>query len=274
MLMSPIGKGRTYRMTRRSIWVAILAVVSALLIVTTLTPAGSQTEVENDGGIGRCTTNTSGYCTQAHGLGKVPTDIQVTAVSGFNAGRASSQTSTNFRIYAYQGSTLKTSTAIVYWWHVWAKPIDTTTTTIVAPTTTTSTIEATTTTLAPVADPVIEGAGDIAGANSDGSFRHQAETADIILTDNPTAVFTLGDNAYPDGTLDNYNAYYDPFWGKFNNVMHPSPGNHEYNVSPAQGYVDYFEPKGVQIRNAQDNGLYYSWGSRFDNEELRPCLLP
>lgn len=254
-------------MKRQTLIIMGVMLALVLLLGVLIVPAGSQTALTDDGGVGQCTTDVNGYCTQTHVLGQVPTDIQVTAISGFNAVRVDNQTSTNFRVRAYQGSTLKTATAIVFWWHIFAKPVDITTTTVPATSTSTTTtaapstttINPTTTTLAPIADPVIEGAGDIAGANSDGSLRHQSETAAIILADNPTAAFTLGDNAYPNGALSDYNAYYDASWGKFNTIMRPSPGNHEYFTANAQGYIDYFEPKSVQIRNPQDNGLYYSW---------------
>jgi hypothetical protein len=49
--------------------------------------------------------------------------------------------------------------------------------------------------------PVITAAGD-----SCGSTTSCAPTADLIATINPTAVLTVGDNAYEDGTLAEYNA--------------------------------------------------------------------
>lgn len=84
-------------------------------------------------------------------------------------------------------------------------------------------------------DPVLEGAGDIA----DSSGRQQ-ETADLMVADQPTAVFTLGDHAYPDGSTSDYANYYAPSWGRLKAKTHPVPGNHDYHTSGGAGYLDYF----------------------------------
>jgi hypothetical protein len=88
----------------------------------------------------------------------------------------------------------------------------------------------------PSDDPVIAGAGDIAtSGNGD-------EATAELLDGMPdlTAVFTTGDNAYPDGTDANYASYYDPTWGRHKAITHPVPGNHEYHDADAPGYFDYF----------------------------------
>ena len=78
------------------------------------------------------------------------------------------------------------------------------------------------------------GAGDIATSGSG-----DEETAQLL--DNiPGTVFTLGDNAYTNGTLTEYTNYYEPTWGRHKARTRPSPGNHEYNTSGAAGYYDYF----------------------------------
>jgi chitodextrinase len=84
-------------------------------------------------------------------------------------------------------------------------------------------------------DPVVAVAGDIAGDGSGDSA-----TAAVLDGLSPTAVLTAGDNAYPDGTLSEYNAYYEPTWGRFKLKTYPSPGNHEYHTSGASGYFSYF----------------------------------
>ena len=84
-------------------------------------------------------------------------------------------------------------------------------------------------------DPVLEGAGDIA----DSSGRQQ-ETADLMVADQPTAVFTLGDHAYPDGSTSDYANHYAPSWGRLKAKTHPVPGNHDYHTSGGAGYLDYF----------------------------------
>jgi chitodextrinase len=56
----------------------------------------------------------------------------------------------------------------------------------------------------------------------------------------PTAVLDLGDNQYESGTLDEYRGSYDRSWGGLNPLVHPAPGNHEYNTTGASGYYTYF----------------------------------
>src|SRR5262249_19158800 len=51
---------------------------------------------------------------------------------------------------------------------------------------------------------------------------------------------TLGDNAYEDGTLAQYDAYYDANWGRFKSITYPTTGNHEYHTTDAAGYFSYF----------------------------------
>jgi acid phosphatase type 7 len=105
----------------------------------------------------------------------------------------------------------------------------------------------------PAAGPVtIMGAGDIAGDRD-----AAAATALLIRAADPDAVFTTGDNAYPDGAPSNYAERYDPTWGSFKDRTRPVPGNHDYHSDGAAGYVDYF---GLQhVSNDVDGGLYYAW---------------
>jgi acid phosphatase type 7 len=93
---------------------------------------------------------------------------------------------------------------------------------------------------------VIAAAGD-----SCGSTTSCTPTADLIQTINPTAVLTVGDNAYENGTLSEYNANYDPNWGRFKAITHPATGNHDYHTSGASGYFAYF--------GAQAPAAYYSF---------------
>jgi hypothetical protein len=98
----------------------------------------------------------------------------------------------------------------------------------------------------------IMGAGDVAAGNGD-----SAATARLIRDADPDAVFTTGDNAYPDGSLSDYEKNYDPTWGAFRDRTHPVPGNHDYHSDGAQGYVDYFGAD--KVTNSVDGGLYYAW---------------
>jgi uncharacterized protein YjdB len=78
-------------------------------------------------------------------------------------------------------------------------------------------------------------AGDIAHC----SYNGDEQTAALLDT-MPGTVITLGDNAYQDGTLSEYQSCYEPSWGRHKARTRPSPGNHEYHTTNAQGYFDYF----------------------------------
>jgi hypothetical protein len=85
---------------------------------------------------------------------------------------------------------------------------------------------------------VIAAAGDIATSGVGDS-----QTARLIKILDPRRVLTLGDNAYPDGTLGQFNEHYDPTWGAFRGRTHPAPGNHDYHTAGAAGYFAYFGPR-------------------------------
>jgi hypothetical protein len=92
-----------------------------------------------------------------------------------------------------------------------------------------------TTTLTVFADTaVLVGAGDIA----DNDVNDEATA--VLLETIPGTVITLGDNAYPDGTLAEFNAYYEPTWGRHKARTRPSVGNHDYFTPGASGYFNYF----------------------------------
>lgn len=80
------------------------------------------------------------------------------------------------------------------------------------------------------------GAGDIAGCST--IYQDEA-TAKLILKISGT-VYTLGDNAYPDGSSKDFSSCYNSSWGQFKSRTRPAPGNHEYQTSGAAGYFGYF----------------------------------
>jgi hypothetical protein len=90
---------------------------------------------------------------------------------------------------------------------------------------------------ADAATATLVGAGDIASCSSSGD-----EATAALVKNIPGTVFTTGDNAYPDGTAEDFEECYDPSWGAFKDRTRPSPGNHDYNTANAQGYRDYFGP--------------------------------
>ena len=84
---------------------------------------------------------------------------------------------------------------------------------------------------------VFLGAGDIADCSSGDE---DGATAALIAQYPIATVFTLGDNAYRDGSPGNYSRCFDPTWGKFKDRIRPTPGNHDYHTSGAAGYFGYF----------------------------------
>jgi hypothetical protein len=98
-------------------------------------------------------------------------------------------------------------------------------------------------------DPVIVAAGDIACSPADANFNggagtatacHEQATSDLVLSLNPVAVITLGDEQYNSGKLTDFLTSYDPTWGRFKDITHPSLGNHELGTTGASGYFNYF----------------------------------
>jgi hypothetical protein len=108
-------------------------------------------------------------------------------------------------------------------------------------------------------DPVIVAVGDIACAPGDHSNScKQQQTATLAASQKPNDVLVLGDNQYNHGALSEYNGAgaYDATWGVFNPIVHPVPGNHEYDTSGAAGYFQYFGSNGVTTGSP---GGYYSF---------------
>jgi hypothetical protein len=84
-------------------------------------------------------------------------------------------------------------------------------------------------------DPVVVAAGDIATCYDTGD-----EATARLLSNIGGTVLTLGDNAYEDGTPEEFADCYDPSWGRYKDHTKPSPGNHDYNSEGAEGYFGYF----------------------------------
>jgi hypothetical protein len=103
---------------------------------------------------------------------------------------------------------------------------------------------------APAADPVLAAAGDIAcptttpgfnGSYGSGDVCRMRATSDLLLDIHPDVVATLGDNQYDDASLAQFDASFDPTWGRLKPEIHPAIGNHEIEVDPgAAGYYQYF----------------------------------
>jgi hypothetical protein len=97
--------------------------------------------------------------------------------------------------------------------------------------------------------PVIATAGDIACANTDAGYNggagtsttcQQLATSNLLINGGFAAVLVLGDNQYNSGSLTQFNAVYNPTWGRVKSITRPTIGNHEYGTSNASGYFTYF----------------------------------
>jgi acid phosphatase type 7 len=119
------------------------------------------------------------------------------------------------------------------------------------------------------ADPVIAAAGDIAcdteseffkgGFGTAGHCRQRA-TSDLLVNGGLSAVLALGDTQYHVGALSDFEASFDPSWGRVKPIIRPIVGNHEYGTSDARGYFDYFNGPGQQNGAAGPRGKgYYSY---------------
>ena len=61
-------------------------------------------------------------------------------------------------------------------------------------------------------------------------------------------MLTLGDTQYHVGALSDFEASFDPTWGRVKSIIRPIVGNHEYGTSGARGYFDYFNGPGQAER--------------------------
>ena len=67
------------------------------------------------------------------------------------------------------------------------------------------------------------------------------DEATATLLDNLAGtIFTLGDNAFPNGSAEAYHNCYDPSWGRHKARTYAALGNHEYNSGDATASFDYF----------------------------------
>lgn len=83
---------------------------------------------------------------------------------------------------------------------------------------------------------MVAAAGDIAKCTHD----NDEATAQLLDAMAPAAVLALGDNAYTSGTDAQFTDCFDPTWGRHKALIHPAPGNHDYQTSGAAGYFNYF----------------------------------
>jgi Calcineurin-like phosphoesterase len=87
----------------------------------------------------------------------------------------------------------------------------------------------------PTNGPTLIAVGDIATCGG------TADEATSRLVDRiQGTIATLGDNAYDDGSREDYARCFHPSWGRHKARMRPTPGNHEYHSRNAAPYYEYF----------------------------------
>lgn len=109
---------------------------------------------------------------------------------------------------------------------------------------------------------VLIGTGDIGECSTRGAIA-TAKLMDSVLRADDSAhvhdeVFTLGDNAYPGGSIRDYEKCFTPTWGDSAKVImkniRPSLGNHDYGTGGAAPYFQFFGK-----RAGPPNKGYYSY---------------
>jgi hypothetical protein len=141
----------------------------------------------------------------------------------------------------------------------------------------------------PADSPVLIGAGDIGWcprSPQNGTYRPQGTKAEAtaalvasLLPSDPATgvVFIAGDNAYNEGTRQQYAQCYNPTWGRFKDRTRPVPGNHEYirTNRPRSAWFarDYFDYFGEARAGKRSEGFYSydlgGWRVYALNSELR-----
>lgn len=108
---------------------------------------------------------------------------------------------------------------------------------------------------------VLVGAGDIALCN-EGQEKYAEATARLLEALPEALVFTAGDNAYQDGTWEQFSNCYARSWGRMGIKERtlPAPGNHDYGSRRTPHEAgDYFRYFGAAAANADTAGRgYYS----------------
>ena len=125
--------------------------------------------------------------------------------------------------------------------------------------------------------PLLVGAGDIASCSDDGDLATALLLDAIFPPGTPAGagkVVALGDNAYDDGTIAEYQNCYHPTWGRHKARTSPVPGNHEYHTPGASGYFGYFGSAAgnpVQGWYAYDLGDWRIYALNSECSEIGGC---
>jgi hypothetical protein len=111
---------------------------------------------------------------------------------------------------------------------------------------------------------IVDAVGDMvcgAGAVHDAVTCHDVEVSDMVVDDPDVQAFlALGDLQYNDGSLEDFQTYYEPTYGRVREITHPVIGNHKYHTPDGDGYWDYW---GAQA-GPRDQGWYsFDLGDRW-----------
>ena len=112
------------------------------------------------------------------------------------------------------------------------------------------------------------GAGDIAGCN----FKGDRKTAKL-LGKIPGTILNLGDSVYPEATRAQFRDCYGPTWGKYKDRTRPVAGNHEYGISGAKPYFNYFRWRAGRPRGyySYDRGAWHIVALNSNCKEIGGC---
>lgn len=124
---------------------------------------------------------------------------------------------------------------------------------------------------------VVIGAGDIAVCGVSGDEETGKLVDSVLRADSAarvqSAVFTLGDNAYPSGPAGVENDIprcFSPSWGekRIMSVIHPAPGNHDYDSGSAAPYFAYFGERAGPVGKGYYSYDFGGWHLISLNSEL------
>jgi hypothetical protein len=108
------------------------------------------------------------------------------------------------------------------------------------------------------------GAGDIADCKD----LSGAEATAKLLEQIPGTVMAVGDLAYPDGSVENFQCY-DRTWGRVKTRTRPAAGNHEFHAAGGTPYFNYFGPSAGEPKNGYYSYELGSWHIVVLNSECR-----
>ncbi len=100
---------------------------------------------------------------------------------------------------------------------------------------------------------VLVGAGDIATCSGQGDEQTGQQVQQMLAASRNAWAFTTGDNAYPDGSMEQFRQCYEPAWGAFKQRTIPTVGNHDWRTPNAAGFRSTFAG-----RFSQDGPLWFA----------------